>query len=132
MEPGVTKLKSLFINSMSEASQTIRYEKIFLKNKHATETLTNADAMLTADQAACLRIGAAPSIGDSASTPGGNRKSAPTAVSFVDDNVAVQVPTTHALAAGQAIGIWLEQTRAAAAAAVRAAWTVSLAGTTAV
>ena len=106
LEPTVTKAIRLLYDSTSEAGITLRYEKVYYRNTHATLTLTSAAIKLTSDPAARYRIGAAPSIDDSATAT--NRKTAPASVTFVDDNVSQGVPTGQ-IAAGSAIGIWVEQ-----------------------
>lgn len=104
--PNLTKAIRLFYDSTSEAVQAIRYEKVFLKNAHATLTLTSAAVKLTSDPAARYKIGLATAVDDSGSVT--NRKTAPSGVTFVDDNVSVGVPGGQ-LAAGSAIGVWVQQ-----------------------
>jgi hypothetical protein len=127
LAPGKTSTRRLFYDSASEAGATTRYEKAFMKNEHATLTLTNAALKLTADPAATIRIGAAPSVDDTATVT--NRKTAPASVTFVDDGVSQGVPG-GSLAAGAAIGVWAEMVRGAGAAAVKNTFTVELSGTT--
>lgn len=125
--PNITSTRRLFYNSASDPSvQTIRYEKFFLKNTHATLQLNSAAVKLTADPSATIRIGCAPSKGDSATIA--NRLATPASVTFVDDNVSQSVPT-GGLAAGEAIGVWAEMTLGAGAAAVKSTFTVQLSGT---
>jgi len=125
--PAKTSVRRLFYDSASEVGSTTRYEKAFMKNEHATLTLNNAALKLTADPAATIRIGAAPSVDDSATVA--NRKTAPASVTFVDDGVSQSVPG-GALAAGAAIGVWAEMVRGAGAAAIKNTFTVELSGTT--
>lgn len=127
LEPGLTKAIRLFYDSTSEATQAVRYEKIFLRNTHATLTLTSATVTLTSDPAGRYKIGLAPTVDDSASVA--NRKTAPTGVTFVDDNVAQTVPGGQ-LAAGQAIGVWVQQDLPANDPAHDSTITVQLAGST--
>ena len=127
LEVGETEVRRLFYDASSESSETTRYEKVFLKNDHGTLTLTNAEIELTADPAATIRIGGAPSVDDSATIA--DRKTAPASVTFVDDSVAQAVPGNE-LAAGAAIGVWTEMLRGASAAAIKGTFTVQLAGTT--
>jgi hypothetical protein len=96
----------LFRDSTSEAAIAIRYAKAFSENTHGTLALTSATVKLTADPAARIRIGLAASKGDSATTT--NRKTAPGGITFSDDNVSLGVPGGN-LAAGEEIGIWVEQ-----------------------
>src|SRR5205807_2385776 len=103
LEPNITSTRRLFYDSSSDPSvQKIRYEKFFLKNTHGTLQLNAAAVKLTADPSATIRIGCAPSKGDSATVT--NRLTAPAGVTFVDDNVSQSVPT-GALAAGESIGV---------------------------
>ncbi len=124
---GITSVRRLFYDSASEAGATTRYEKVFLQNENATDTLSNAEIELTADPASTIRVGCAPAINDSATAT--NRKTAPASVTFVDDNVAQAIPGDQ-LAAGDEIGVWIEMQRGAGAAAVKNTFTLQLAGTT--
>lgn len=127
IEPNVTSARAFFIDSASGAAQVIRYEKLFAKNTHGTLTLNSAAIKLTADPAARIRVGAAPSKADAATTA--NRISAPASVTFVNDNVSQGVPT-GALAAGETIGVWSEQDLPASDAANRSSFTLEISGTT--
>lgn len=111
----------VFIGSVSESAQAIRYEKGFFKNNHATLTLTSAKVKLTADPSTKIKIGLAAAKDDSGSVA--NRKAAPGGISFVDDNVDIDVPDTT-LEAASAIGVWFEQTLSAYDAPVRSTFTV--------
>lgn len=126
LPPTVTSVRRLFYDSFSDPSvQKIRYEKFFLKNTHGTLQLNAAAVKLTADPSATIRIGCAPSKGDSATVA--NRLAAPASVVFVDDNVSQSVPT-GALAPGESIGVWAEMTLAAANAAIKSTFTTQLSG----
>ena len=124
--PLITSVRRLFYDAASESGATTRYEKFFYKNNHGTLTLNNAQLTLTADPAATIRVGVAGSINDSGSVA--NRKTSP-GVTFVDDGVAQNLPG-NALAAGAAIGVWVEMQRGASAAAIKNTFTTQLAGTT--
>jgi len=125
--PNETSRNGMFLKSASEASPTQRYEKFFWKNTNASLTLNDAEVELTADPAAKIKIGLATAKGDSGSVA--NRKTAPGGVSFVDDGVAISVPTT-VLAAAEAIGTWIEQSLIADDAAQKTTFTSQLSGTT--
>lgn len=125
--PNEQDRSGMFLQSASEASPTIRFEKFYWKNTNATLTLNNAEVELTADPAAKIEVGLAPTKDDSASST--NRKTAPAGVSFVDDNIAQAVPT-GALAAGEAIGTWMKQSLIADDAAQKTTFTTQVAGTT--
>lgn len=123
---GERRVQRLFYDSASEASQTIRYEKLFGENTNGTDTLTNAKVDITADPSANYRIGLAASKGDSASVT--NRKTAPGGITFSDSG-PLDIPTDQ-LAAGEEIGIWVEQTLAADEAATKSSVTLKLQGST--
>lgn len=106
LEPTVTKAIRLLYDSTSEVGITLRYEKIYYRNTHATLTLTSAAIKLTSDPAARYRIGGAATIDDTVSVA--TRKTAPGGITFVDDNVSQSVATGQ-IAAASAIGIWVEQ-----------------------
>lgn len=124
---GKTSFRRLFYDAASEVGSTTRYEKFFLRNENGTLTLTSAAIQLTADPAATIRIGGAPSVGDSATAT--NRKTAPASVTFVDDAVSQSVPG-GVMAAGTSFGVWAEMVRGAAAAAIKNTFTVQLSGNT--
>lgn len=102
-EVGVT---ACFISSASEAGTVDRHEKLFWRNAHGSLTLNSAEITLTADPSARIKMGLAASKNDTSSIA--NRKATPGGVSFVDDNVAVAVPT-GAMASGDRIGMWIQQ-----------------------
>lgn len=124
---GKTSARILNYDSKSEAAQTVRYEKEFWKNEHGTLTLNGATMKLTADPSAKYKIGCATTKNDSGSVA--NRKTAPGGITFVDDNIDAGIPGGN-LAAGDAIGVWIEQTLAAGAAPAKTSYTTELAGTT--
>jgi len=125
--PNELSRNGMFLKSASEASPVQRYEKFFWKNTNGSLTLNDAEIELTADPASKIKMGLATSKDDSGSVA--NRKSAPGGVSFVDDNVAVSVPT-GVLASGEAIGTWMEQSLLADDAAQKTTFTTQLSGTT--
>lgn len=125
--PNETKAVIFFQRSASAAAQKIRYEKMFGKNTHGSLTLNEAAAKLTADPDSRIRMGLPAAVNDSGSVT--NRLTAPGGVTFVDDNVSQSVPG-GVLAAGDAIGIWVEQDLPADDAAHRTTFTVELSGTT--
>lgn len=121
-----TTRTSLFRQSASEAGITLRYEKTFWRNNHATLTLNSAQVRLTADPDARIRLGLATTINDTATVA--NRKAAPAGVTFVDDNVFQTVPG-GVLTAGDRIGVWWELNLPANDAAHRTSATDELSGT---
>jgi hypothetical protein len=124
---GKTKASVMFINSASEVAQTIRYEKEFWKNEHASLTLTTATIKLTADPSSSIRIGCESAKNGAQSVA--NRKTTPGSVTFVDDGVAQSLPG-GTLEANSTIGVWVEMTRGASAAAIKTSFTTELAGMT--
>lgn len=118
---------SHFQRSASEAALVLRYDKHFWRNAHATLTLNDAKTRLSADPAARMRVGIAAAKGDTVTIV--NRKTAPAAITFVDDNVDQTVPT-GALAAAEHIGLWVEQNLPANDPANRTTLTTQLSGTT--
>ncbi len=116
----------MFLKSASESAGTTRYEKIFWKNNHGTLTLNSAEMELTADPSVKITAGATVAKDDSTSVA--NRKATPGGVSFVDDNIAIAVPT-GILAAGEAIGLWLLMTLIADDSPLKTSHTTQLSGT---
>lgn len=124
MPPTTTRNQRVFALSESEAAQAIRYESEWWKNNHASLTLQAAKIRITADPAAKIRAGLAGATDQTAT----NRKTAPSAVTFVDDNVDIDVTS---VAAGGTKQIWVEQTLAANDTAFNSTYTTELRGTTA-
>lgn len=125
--PNEDKRLAFFKRSASESGIVIRFDKFFWKNTHATLTLNSAAGKLTADPDARIRMGLAAAKGDTATIT--NRKTTPAGITFVDDNVSQSVPT-GILAAGETIGVWIEQNLPASDAAHRTTFTHELSGTT--
>lgn len=124
---GERVFSALFIKSTSEAAAATRYDKFFWINNHGTLSLTTAKVQTTADPAAVIRQGVHTTKDDTATIA--NRKTAPAGVTFVADSVQQNVPT-GTLAAGEAIGIWIEQALVADNAPIRSTFTHELAGET--
>ncbi len=123
----ITKMQMLFYDSASGTGILIRYEKLFGKNTNGSLALLNAQFKLTADPASRIRIGTTASVNDSTSVS--NRLSVPGGVTFVDDNVAQNIPGTD-LNFGAACGVWIEQNLPANDPANRNTFTLQLAGST--
>lgn len=127
----VIAVRRLDYDAASAAATKIRYELIYLKNKHGTLTLNSAAAKLTGDPQARVKIGVKDTKGDVTLISDRVQASPPTGIqggSFVDDNVSVTLPT-GILAAGERIGVWLEQNLPGSDPAFKNTWTVQLAGT---
>jgi hypothetical protein len=123
-----TSRTAFFRQSASDSGIKIRYEKEFWKNTHGSLTLTSAKVTLTADPDSRIRIGLAPSINDSATVT--NRLTAPSSVTFSDDNIDLTVPGGGNLAAADAIGTWVEQNLPANDPVHKTTYTTQLAGQT--
>lgn len=117
----------LFYDSASGSGITIRYEKLFWKNQHATLSLTNSQLTLTADAAARIRIGGDIALDSTVSVA--NRLTAPSSVVFVDDSVAQNTPSSGVIAAGSRIGVWIEANLPANDPATKSTFTSQLSGT---
>jgi len=117
----------MFISSASEIGATLRFEKFFWKNTHATLALTTATVDLTADPDTNFRFAVVVAKDDATSVA--NRKATPAGVTFFDDNNAQSVPS-GSLLAGEAIGVWMELGLAASEAAAKSTFTTQLAGNT--
>lgn len=125
IDPGTLGFRITFYNAASESSSVSRYEKVFWKNTHASLALLEAVHRLSADPSGKIMVGLAPSKDDTASVA--NRKTAPSNVTFVDDNVDQNVPTGN-LDYGEAIGVWIKQTLAANDPAQVSSYTLQLSG----
>ena len=121
LAPAVTSNRRSFYDAASESSQVIRYEKEYWKNENSTLTLNAAKLNLTADPSANIRIG----VETSGSQTSTNRRTAPSTVTFADTEIDIT-----SLAAGASIGLWIEQTLGALAAAFKSTFTTQLSGTT--
>jgi hypothetical protein len=127
---GETGASAFFIRSASESGVAIRYDKMFWKNTNGALTLSSAQLKLTADPDARIRIGSAPAIDDSGTIA--NRKTTPSTVTFVDDNVAQDITNISGtgLPAGSKIGVWIEENLPASDPAHRSTFTVQIQGAT--
>lgn len=108
------------------------YEKVFLKNDHATLALTASSVTITG-----ISFGCALTVNDSATNGANTRLVAPTSgnllngATFISSGVSQNTPNnavSNQLNAGDAIGVWLQLTLAAGAAAGKSTITAQLAG----
>jgi hypothetical protein len=127
LPPNTLSRSALFRNSASGASATDRHEKVFWRNDNTSLALLDAIVTLTADPDARLMIALATSQNDSGSVA--NRLTAPPGLTFVDDNVDLNVPGTN-LGPGSAIGVWIRQTLPANDVAHDTTFTLQIRGTT--
>ena len=123
--PGEKGATALFIAARSEPEQVARYEKVFWVNRHASESLQEAVVVLRADPAEKIRIGLATTKDDAASVS--NRRTAPSGITFADDNIGLPVPTGE-LGPGESIGVWVEQLLPAGAPPIRSNFRLRLQG----
>lgn len=131
MEPGITTVRGLFFDAASDASPKTLYEKLFAKNEHGTLTLTNATSELTLEPTAVADYLMAVEDAVDDTNSAANRVTAPVGQSaFRQINITEPIPGGGDLAAGEAIGIWLQMDLAADNAAFVDDWTDQLAGTT--
>ena len=114
-----------FYDSASESGATIRYQKAFYLNNHATLTLNNAQIQLTADPEAIMDFALGTAKDDSETTT--NRTTAPSAVSAFDD-AQKSVPSTT-LEAASAIALWIRMQLIADDTPKRSTFSSELAGT---
>lgn len=84
----------------------IRYDKLFIKNTHATDSISLGSVVLTENEETVYEIGVDLSINGSLSIS--DRLTAPTGITFYNDSITVNFPAT--LTHGQAIGVWVKQT----------------------
>jgi hypothetical protein len=126
--PAERGFRRMFINAVSDPSSSKNYyEKIFLKNTHATLAALNATVTQSADPTGKVTHLLAASAGDSATST--NRITAPGASDTLDpdtfDDNSKAVPGTN-LAAGAAIGVWLRLALNAAESPIKSTYTVAL------
>ena len=120
---------ALFQRSTSDVTTQVRYDKLFFKNATVSGlTLFSAAIQLAVDATGDYAIGLAAAVNDSATIA--NRLTAPAGVSFVGLADPVDLPGGGDLAAGDAIGVWIEQTLAANEGAHNVSITAVLAGQT--
>lgn len=126
--PGERGFRRLFINAVSDpVSAKAYYEKIFLKNTHATLSALGAVVAQSADPTGKITHLIASAVNDSATST--NRLTAPSAANTLDpdtfDDTNKSVPGTD-LAAGAAIGVWLKLSLNAAESPIKSTYTVAL------
>lgn len=117
----------LFANSVSATGSTIRYDKFFWKNVNGATSLLTGLCRIVADPDARIRCGIATAVNDSATIA--NRLTAPAGITFVDDNVDQSIPGGGTLAAGSAIGIWVELNLPASDVEHKSSYTMQITGT---
>jgi hypothetical protein len=127
--PGERGFRRLFINAVSDPGGAKNYyEKIFLKNTHATLAALTATVTQSADPTAKVTHLLAAAKDDSATST--NRITAPSAGNTLDpdtfDDNSKAVPGSGNLAAGEAIGVWLRLALGTAEAPIKSTYTIAL------
>ena len=126
--PGERGFRRMFQNAASDPSAPKNYyEKIFLKNTHATLAALGATVTQSADPTGLVTHLLAAAKDDSATST--NRITAPSAANTLDpdtfDDNSKAVPGTD-LAAGEAIGVWLREALGTGEAPFDSTYTVGL------
>lgn len=126
----------LFRRSASDPSSIkTRYEKIFIKNTHASLDLTIAQISEVTDASAVIEFAVEDAIDDNESTT--NRLTAPTGIGAAGFSSAAKLLSAELtlgddeLPFGSAIGVWIKQTLAAGQAAINEAYSIKIDGNTA-
>ena len=120
-----TDFELFFYDSASESGATIRYQKCFWLNDHATLTLNAAKIALTADPEAIMTF-ALETTKDAANTST-NRKTAPGTTGTFDD--AQKNVTGTTLEAQSRQGVWIQMDLIADDTPKRSTFTLQLTGT---
>ena len=124
MKPGVTSVRSLFYGAAAEVtggSSKDYYEKVFVKNEHATLTLLDAVIKQGTDSLGKVTS----SLGTPTSTIA-NRLTAPTGTTFNDSDKTI----SGGLDADETQSLWLKLTLDAGDAPAKGTYTLNVEGTT--
>lgn len=123
---GERGFSAIIRKAASSTSGGVNYfAKFFWKNTNGANSLLAATVSESADPAAVITHGVATAVNDSGTTT--NRQTTPAGVTI--DGTAKAIPGTD-LAAGAAIGVWIQMTLAINNAAIRNTYTSQLAGST--
>jgi hypothetical protein len=101
------------------------FAKTFWKNTNGVNALLGATISESADPAGVMTHGVATAVNDSGTAA--NRQTAPAGVTI--DGTAKSIPGTD-LAAGAAIGLWMQMTLAISNVAIKSTYTSQIAGST--
>ena len=129
LETGVVVLRKPFINVSSDVSGGSSrdfYEKIFIKNNHATLSLLSAVVSENSDPTGKITFDLEDAVNDNNSVAS-RLNTAPTGMLGTFTSADKNVPGTD-LAAGSNIGVWLKLTLAAGDSAILDTYTVRIAG----
>ncbi len=131
LETGILEVRRPFYNAsadVSTGSSRSYYEKIFIKNEHATLSLISAVIKEASDPTGNITFDLESSVGGSNTST--NRRTAPSSGMLGSfDNSDKSVPGTN-LAAAAAIGVWLKLTLAAGSAPAKSTYTIRVDGVT--
>jgi hypothetical protein len=119
---GVVEIRRLAFNAAADVpggTNREYYDKIFVRNMHATLTGTVAKVGEAGDTTGVMTFGLAAAKNDTGDNGPNNRQIAPAGVTF--DNADKNIPGTT-LEAGSAIGVWTKYALPAGAAAVKGTW----------
>jgi hypothetical protein len=130
MVPGLTQVRRIFYAALAEeAGGAARkyYEKIFVKNTHATLSLTSSVVSEFADPSTVCAFALEASLdGTDTNGAGNNRQVAPGG--YVFNSTAKNVVNSQNLTAGAAQGIWMELSLVAGLAPAKTSVTMRLTG----
>jgi hypothetical protein len=129
-EVGLTEIRRPFYDASADASGGSTreyYEKVFFKNNHGTLTLTSAEILEQADPQTVVSFDVEDAVDDSDTNGAGNRQTHTGGYTF--DSTTKAVPG-DALAAGEAIGVWLNLTLTAGLGAQNTSVTMRVSGNT--
>lgn len=125
----VTEIRRPFYDAQAEApggSARDYYEKIFLRNNHATLALTNATVAEQADPSGNIDFGLPATLGDTATST--DRRTAPGGITFNNTTKNVANSQSHTALAAQ--GVWIHLNLPAGAAAAKSSYTLRESGNT--
>ncbi len=132
IEPGVTTIRRCFYGASADASGgSVRkfYEKIFVKNTHATLAVLNAQVSEASDPPGKFAFALESVLnGSDTNGTGNNRQVAPAGYTF--DSTAKSVAGGN-LGPGDAQGVWIELTLNPGDAAQKVTYTINTSGTSA-
>lgn len=113
MEPGIDHVRRLFIEAFSDPDSAKEYhEKFFFKNEHGSLTGTNAEireaSAYSADDSETMEFAVEDAVDDTGTAA--NRLTEPTGITGDGFSGSAKDLPGSALAAGEAIGVWVKMT----------------------
>jgi hypothetical protein len=126
----ITEVRRLFYNAAADVpggAARDYYEKVFVKNTHASLSLTGATIAEQADPSGKITFALATALDDTGTSA--DRRTAPASGVSAFDNAAKNVANSQNHSAGAAQGIWLKLTLAAGDAPLKSTYTVRENGT---